>query len=193
MKLPTKLTLVTVLVVAAIILFAILFNKPFLEPTFENIDIPKIYSIQNKTEYEFLSKVISAGITELGMDTVYITLYPLDEATKEKASIEGRDLFAHIVAGNVGTKQYAIFIAEDGLGIDDYITVIAHELIHLQQYESGKLRVIDLETGTVVYNGWPYQNISLIPYDNRPWEQEAFKESTALAKKITKRLYGSFN
>ena len=193
MKLPTKLTLVTVLVVAAIILFAILFNKPFLEPTFENIDIPKTYSIQNKTEYEFLSKVISAGITELGMDTVYITLYPLDEATKEKASIEGRDLFAHIVAGNVGTKQYAIFIAEDGLGIDDYITVIAHELIHLQQYESGKLRVIDLETGTVVYNGWPYQNISLIPYDNRPWEQEAFKESTALAKKITKRLYGSFN
>lgn len=192
MKKPTKIVLVVLLVVGILIMLALLFSKPFVEPTFDNVEIPKTYSIQNKTKYQFLSKVVSEGVVELGLDTVYITLYPLNEDIKDQASIEGRDLFAHINAGTPGSKQYAIFIAEEGLTVNKYIEVVAHELIHLQQYESGKLRVIDLETGTVVYNGWPYQNISLIPYDNRPWEQDAFKESPTLERKIVKRLYGSF-
>jgi predicted metallopeptidase len=174
---------IVALVIISIILLLI-FKKPYVEPTFDHIEIPSTYSIINKTKWESLSKITAVGLQELELDTVYVTLWPLSEKEKQTA-LPGRELLAHILSG--GNNQYIIFISEDNLYDRDYVKVLAHELIHLQQYQDGRI-TLDTRTGAVIYNGWPY-DINSVEYDKRPWEIEAFEKSPQLQLKMIKRLY----
>lgn len=76
---------------------------------------------------------------------------------------------------------YNIFL-RDSIGQASLPSVICHELWHIVQFERGDLDY-DLNANTYTWKGETYGNI---PYDSRPWEQEAFKNT--LLKDYKKQL-----
>ena len=56
--------------------------------------------------------------------------------------------------------------------------IICHEMIHLQQYETGDLD-LDMRTKTFYWKGKAYRDI---PYMDRPWEIETFRKDRKLLK-----------
>jgi len=80
--------------------------------------------------------------------------------------------------------QYIISIRE--MNRETAIRTIAHELIHMEQHESGRSYYIE---GGYVYDGKTYLKDKLDEYIDRPWEIEAFVRQYSLAKKIKARLY----
>jgi hypothetical protein len=60
------------------------------------------------------------------------------------------------------------------------IDTVAHEMIHVKQFNRGDLRVIGLRT---LYQETDHTDTE---YDEQPWEIEAFKESPKLSEKFLK-------
>lgn len=89
----------------------------------------------------------------------------------------------HQTTRNYVTKvndEYFIFLDTD----DRYrrvLTALAHELIHIQQYESNLL--IDKGNGLVMWNGREY-HLSATPHENRPWEVQANNRHNSLRRDI---------
>lgn len=61
----------------------------------------------------------------------------------------------------------------------DVELILCHEMIHLNQYLNGDLK-LDWDKKEFYWKGVKYENT--IPYDNRPWEKEAFKQQYSLLK-----------
>lgn len=61
--------------------------------------------------------------------------------------------------------------------------IIAHEMVHLNQYASGDLD-LNINTKTFTWKGKKYN--SSIDYFSRPWEKEAFKKQSELLSKYRK-------
>ncbi|HSH52465.1 MAG TPA: hypothetical protein VK982_12145 [Bacteroidales bacterium] len=59
--------------------------------------------------------------------------------------------------------------------------VIAHELIHVWQHETGKLKTINNHKS--IYDGKIYDR-QLIPYSMYPWEREAFNKQKQLSLQL---------
>jgi len=60
------------------------------------------------------------------------------------------------------------------------IDTVAHEMIHVKQFNRGDLKVVGLRT---IYQEVDHTDTG---YDEQPWEIEAFKESPKLSKKFLK-------
>lgn len=64
-----------------------------------------------------------------------------------------------------------------------YYEVLAHEFVHLRQYDTGHL--VEAPFGVIWQgNAWSYPRIELTDYIYRPWEFEAIKLQAGLAKEF---------
>ena len=88
---------------------------------------------------------------------------------------------AHIRKAEGG---YIIWI--DDLSRETNIEVIAHELIHLQQYH---MESLILKGDTLFWKDQVFNIHSLPPYDQRDWETDAFSRQGDLKLKIKNILY----
>lgn len=78
--------------------------------------------------------------------------------------------------------HYNLVVREGiGAGLQD---VLSHEMVHLSQYTTGRLW-LNLNTGAVMWEGKIYS--STVPYEERPWEKEAFDRQRRLLKAWKKR------
>ena len=82
--------------------------------------------------------------------------------------------------------QYAIFV-KPGISRSTAISTIAHELIHLQQYEMNWLK--HLGGKAVIWKGDTIYDITEIDYPDREWEIDAFKHGPNLAADIKDVLW----
>ncbi len=138
--------------------------------------------IINTTPYDYLDTVISVGASELGIKGTRILIQPMSERIRNKfEESEGIELEAYIAEWMDG---YTICINGD-LGRERSIEVISHELIHLTQYMEQELIVSD---GTVVLWMGERYDILGIPYNDRPWERDAFTNQKSLASKIRSQI-----
>jgi len=67
---------------------------------------------------------------------------------------------------------YNIFL-KTSIGQASLPSIICHELYHIYQMERGDLDY-NLSSNLYIWKGIKYDNI---PYNSRPWEQEAFKNT----------------
>lgn len=86
----------------------------------------------------------------------------------------------------VGNEYNSVIYTKESLGRETAIKIFAHELIHLQQYRSGKIKLIGNKG--IEWGGEIIEDVSLIPYNEREWEIEAFKEGKELEKQIREIL-----
>ena len=149
---------------------------------FKPIELTENNSIVNTTKQNYMDTIVSVGLDMIKVKNNYITIRDMPDDIKNNFNNQNNmDLTASIIGAD---DQYIIYINNV-----DRITAIkslSHELIHLQQYYSGKLRVI--EAGVVMWNGKEI-NVLDIPYNDRPWEIEAFQGQTDLERKIIETLY----
>ena len=64
-----------------------------------------------------------------------------------------------------------------GLSIYELISTVCHEMVHVKQYAKGELRWCNKKNN----NMWKKSVKNDIPYDDQPWEKEAYKLETKLA------------
>lgn len=101
--------------------------------------------------------------------------------TESKAAVEeGITMDAYIIGHD---KSYIIFIND--LGRKNSITTISHELIHLNQYYTGKLK--KSPEGMI----WKDEliDVTAVSYPNKPWEIEAFRLQKDMIEHINARVY----
>jgi predicted metallopeptidase len=150
----------------------IMYFKPI---TFENINY-----INNKTDMKYADTIIRAGLDILKIQNIQILVTPLTEQSKNQFAKDGIKLDAHIRATSGG---YIIWVSN--LSRSEMIKVLSHELIHLKQYSDKKLSVVD---SNVIWNG-EFIDLSVVKYEDRPFEIEAFQKQTDLLNKIEKIVY----
>ena len=101
-------------------------DKPFNKVTFTESNF-----VKNKTDMKYLDTLVLAGLHVLEIDKTSVLILPLD--------IEGSsdlELKAHIRQVENG---YIIFIKN--VDRNYALEIISHELVHLQQYNTGKLYI----------------------------------------------------
>lgn len=173
-----------ILILIGIIIIGLIIWKimTYQEKYFKNIVIEDNYifnTIQNKN---YLDTIVYAGIKTLNIDSLIIIIKPLSETSKNEFSIDTeRDLKAKIKGKD---NTYIIYI-NDNMSRESYINILSHELIHLEQYYTKKLEIIDNKVF------WKNQEIDLSKYlyENRPWEKEASLFQNNLEKEMLQLLY----
>ena len=148
---------------------------------FKELSIPIKNTVLDKTNTNYLKDIINAGLYELDVDSSTIYIHKMSESMKDNL---GKDyiLKAYIIGNE---KQFIMYV--DDIDRMEAIRVISHELIHLQQYRSGRL--VKLDGNKVLWEGKEI-DVEKIPYMNRPWEIEAHKKDDELEKKIKTMLLG---
>ena len=147
---------------------------------FKKVTLSHNNIITNKTSKSFLDTLVSKGLDVLGLKGEFVMIKTMDPSIKGSLG-DGLELRACIIGRD---NQYVIYI--DDLNREESLTILSHELIHLQQYSSDRL--IRMEDHFIMFNGEVY-NIDQIIYKDRPWEIEAFNKQNDLKIKLENILY----
>jgi len=146
--------------------------------TFNKIELSTDNMVVNKTEISYLDTVASVGLDELGYKGILILVRPMSNNHNTE---ENLTLKAFIV--QYPHNQYLLQI--DKSSKHDIINTIAHELIHVHQYQMGYL---DVTKDYVIWKGDTLRD-NIPEYFDRPWEIEAVGLGRKLETKIKDKLY----
>jgi hypothetical protein len=75
---------------------------------------------------------------------------------------------------------------------NDILASFAHELVHLKQWTLGELKVtVGWKNGRITADQTYYNiaGVKNLPYDDRPWEQEAFAQMYKLSRWVRKTIH----
>lgn len=171
-------TLFSVLGVLLILtlLFSLINDSPK-ENYFNRVDISENNLITNNELKEFYDTIIGVGLDESGIKGISVVVSELSDGAKSQFA--SGELRAHVRFYN---GIFYLFI--DDFDRKEAIEVIAHEIIHMEQYLTQSL--IYNEEG-LWWNDEEY-DLETLEYDNRPWERDAFNRGSFLGQKIEKIL-----
>lgn len=140
---------------------------------YNKVELDPNIKIRNLTDKVYLDTLINVGLQELKQSNVFVTVRSLIRTSDGDMYLRG-----YIVGeGNV----FTIYV-ENNIR-SEYPLLISHELIHLLQSTSGRLKVY--KEG-VLFDNVFYSHKT--PYEYRPWENEAFYYDDLLEARIMKKL-----
>ena len=116
---------------------------------------------------------------------VSVIVKSLTDQIKDKFQAEnGLELQATIIGNET---QFVLYVND--MGRKECILPLSHELIHLHQYHTGELKI--LNPTQIMWKGVELdQKIVLsVPYKEREWEKVAFEMEKSLGNLIEKDLY----
>ena len=149
------------------------------EMYFKPVVFNKVNWINNKTSMKYVDTILRVGLDELGIENISIMVKPF---TKKDRELLGPDM---VLKAQVKSYPNGFIIWMDDLGRSESLTVLSHELIHIQQYSTKELVV----SGTnVTYKG-RVTDVMVIPYSEREWEIDAFAKEGSIKNTINKILY----
>jgi hypothetical protein len=170
--------IVIAIVVAVIGLVAYNNKGYFIEKPFKIVALYKESYVVNRTQVPFLDTIVHLGLKELHIPKTLVLIKTLDPSLLEAES--GLEIKAYV---EEHSGSYLIYIRP--MGREESIKILSHEMIHIAQYHLGEIRLTDkgvIWKKTMLY---PTQT----PYEQRPWEQQAFALQRELYDKIAKQLY----
>lgn len=175
----TIIIVLSILLLGLILFYVIKTSK---EEYFRPYELSENNTVTNFSKYKYIDTVVSIGLDVLNIKNNYVTIRDVPEQIVESFKKQNdMDLGASIIGVN---DQYIIYINE--LSRTTSTKIMSHELIHLEQYDSGRLRVIG--SGLIIWEG-KEMNVLDMPYNERPWEKEAFRRQDDLEKKLLEKLY----
>ena len=171
----------TILVVLAIIILAlILLLVTRKEITFRTYTSLNNNYIQNYVESKsYLDTIVMVGLDKLGIGGYSVQIRP----QTSKIKIDDEFTTEAFIFGN---ENQSVIYTKESLGRGTAIKILAHELIHLDQYRSGRIKRVG--TAGVEWEGKLIDDITTIPYKDREWEKEAFSKARELEKQIRSEL-----
>jgi len=81
----------------------------------------------------------------------------------------------------MGDHLYFIYLSPD-VKEKEIPIILAHEFVHIEQFESGRLKILSEKDNLVMYKGKTY-NLNFYTYYNLPYEKEARIKGYCLLKK----------
>lgn len=165
------------LVLLVLVIIAILQEIP--DKPFNKVQYSENNYVVNYTRYPYMDTILYVGLDSLGMCDITVEVKTLSQDAKDNfpAGVELRGL----IYGS--GRQYIMWV--DKGDRKEHIRIVAHELIHLRQYNSKQL-VYD---GFYVYWARAKYDLKEIEYFSRPWEADAFEHEIKLDKQIRSVLY----
>ena len=152
----TLLIILLILSIIALILLVVKKEEPFRTYTALNRN-----AIQNFVESKtYLDTIVMVGLDKLGINGYSVQIRPQENSVKidDELSTE---------AFIIGNAFNSVIYTKESLSRGTAIKILAHELIHLQQYKSGKIKRVGKKG--VEWNGELIEDITLIPYNEREW------------------------
>lgn len=162
-------------VIGVIVLIILLLLLTRREVRFNTYEFGNDNYVTNHHTVKYLDTITHVALDVMGIKNVAIRI---DCQEKSLDLGEGMETQAFII---VKDRQAVIFI-EKNLGRYEAITIIAHELVHLQQRIEGRL----ITSGVLIWEGEQWD--SNTPYTERPWEEEAFDRERDISKQIKEIL-----
>ena len=174
-----KNIVIGILVLLLIGLIVYLISTQKQQKSYNSVILSHNNIITNKTSKSYLDTLVSQGLDVLGLKGEYVMIRTMNPSLKGSLGTD-TELRAYIIGER---NQYIIYV--DDLNREESLTILSHELIHLQQYSSGRL--IRMEDRFMMFDGEVF-NVDNVPYKERPWEIEAFKKEKDLRTKLEKIL-----
>jgi hypothetical protein len=112
-------------------------------------------------------------LLKLPTDSVHVLIRYVD-----RELIDGSVITYAWVIGDPENHQYIINLTKRVTRYN-VAEIIAHEMVHIKQYEDGSLRIDPEHLHVIHFRGNAY-NVNYTPYNLRPWEAEAFVMSSML-------------
>ncbi len=176
-----KNTIITILIVLALIGLFFLLQYTNRTQYYNKVTLSGDNYIFNLGEDKYVDTIVSVGLKELDVKGCSVTIEEMPQKIKDLFYQQNQMNLEATVFGE--NDMYDILTSN--LNRSSAILVISHELIHLKQYRTGRLNYVD--DGFVTFDDKVYK-VTDIPYNNRPWEVEAFNQQHDLARKVEKVL-----
>ncbi|MFW5847334.1 MAG: hypothetical protein ACOCVF_00245 [bacterium] len=163
------------IILSGLIIFAIYQHKKtkekqVIEKTFE---FPKTISVNNTTEFKIDTMLMVVTNKMFKYDTINIDVFYITTKLISNEFI----IHAHIIKHYFMPHSYILYLNKN-LNRTQIHEVVMHELIHLDQYESGDL-IISEDGKFFIYKGKKIK-MNSVSYYNRPYEKEAFANTQRL-------------
>jgi len=181
MKKSWLVILIVILLIAVVITIAVVVNARR-EKRINHFEFPSTMVVNNYTTHkraDTLAMVILNKIYDY--DTINLNIF---YAPKHLSSNE-YELIGFIQKNQFQPHSYNIFVKRGTLPVS-IKSFLSHELIHLNQMETGELVQIDyvkiVHKGDTIY-------FSDVPYEERLYEIEAFGKEGNISRQLNKLLY----
>ena len=177
MKNKNNILLIIFVIIAIVGIILLVTRK---EPTFKTYTAINKNYIQNFVQSKtYLDTIVVVGLDKLGISGYSVHIRP------QQGSIKIDDEYS-TEAFILGNEYQSVIYTKESLSRITAIKILSHELIHLQQYRSGKIKRIGPKG--VEWDGILIDDITSIPYNEREWEIEAFDKGRELEKEIRNEL-----
>lgn len=175
-----KNKIVNILIGITIIALVIYVLATSRKDEYKPIPLSTVNHITNTTDKKYLDTIVSATLDELKLKDIYVTVKPLTQEVITSFD-KGFNLRATIRGNN---SHYVIYVNPD-LMRNESTRIIAHEMIHLLQYQSKEL---EIKPGGVVY--WRNNKVNLLDlsYEERQWERIAFDKEGDLNDRVREKI-----
>jgi len=170
-----KITLV-LLGILLIVLLVLNYESP--NKPFNQVNLSNDNNIENLLYPSYYDTILNVAMTQMNLSGNVVIIQPLSD--NAKSQFDG-ELKAHIRYFN--GKFYLFTI---NLDKKDAIEVLSHEVIHMDQYMSGNLIY---NNNGVTWMGETME-INTKEYEQRPWENDAFKRQSQLINSVESVLWG---
>ena len=149
------------------------------EKTFKTIELSNKNFVSNRGSKTYLDTIVQVGLDQLGIEgeTVMVKEQPVERDLGDEFESEAYIIYQ---------KGQSIIFITPRINRTSAIEIIAHELVHLDQYRNERLQI--LKGGYVCWENDTI-DITTTPYDKRPWEDEAFNYGPLLEEDIKNILY----
>lgn len=141
-------------------------------------------TITNYSKNEYVEKLVRYGLQVLGMDKKEPLIIRIKQFIKP---VKQGEYTIHALIQPIPEldKVYDLYFSPEYTFKSELREWISHELVHLQQYVTGQLKI---DGKKVVFKGVEYEYGT---YDeNSPWEREARSKQSKIATEIRKKLNG---
>jgi hypothetical protein len=176
-----KKTITTILIILGLIALFFLLKYANRTQYYNHVTLSEDNYIINFTPNKYVDTIVSVGLKELDVKNCSITIEEMPQSVKDMFYLQNQLNLQATVYGD----NFMFSILTSDLNRSEAILIISHELLHLKQYNSGRLVYED--NGDITFDNKVYK-ITDLPYNDRPWEVEAFKEQSDLANKVHKIL-----
>lgn len=184
MKMTRKRLFIIIGVVLGLALLIFLLTR-IPERKFNTFEFPETLSVQNHTENDRADTIAMAILNKLlEYDTMNIEMYPMPVVLSKESKME---YIAMIKQVPFQKGNYVIFLKQDA-GIGKLKTALSHEMVHLKQFEDGRLDMIPTDQTRYIWLGDTIRGVD-VKYEDRPHEKEAFREGPKLERGLNKILY----
>ena len=172
---------IAVVAVMTIIAVAQLVQRKMESRPFASYDFPETIVVENSTNYKADTICMHLAHSVLGLDTINLMLAYIPEHINEG----GEEFYGIVQMLPFRPNQFLILLSREGMSFQLLKQTLSHEFVHIHQYISGDLVVYPL------YVIWKGEDVYLkeVPYEERPFEKDAFDNQGKYLKKLNKVLY----